>query len=162
MIRRRCGSRCYDISRTSCRQTMSDEVGGLRTSRHHISHMYASSHTSAFRTVTFMCLTALREHCMPPTRKMAVCYIDKVAEREGRFPAGLAGPCSSLLALCRTFISHSSAIDGKVPGISREDGSDEPSEHMCFASGNIRARWHGMQQAPDVVSRPELEQECAR
>lgn len=44
----------------------------------------------------------------------------------------------------------------------REDGSDEPSEHMCFASGNIRARWHGMQQAPDVVSRPELEQECAR
>lgn len=41
----------------------------------------------------------------------------------------------------------------KVPGILREDGSDEPSEHMCFASGNIRARWHGMQQAPDVVSR---------
>lgn len=49
---------------------------------------------------------------MPPTQKMAVCYIETVAEREGRFPAGLASLCSSLLALCRTFISHSLAIDG--------------------------------------------------
>lgn len=162
MIRRRCGSRCYDISRTSCRQTMNDEVGSLRNSRHHMSHMYASSHTSTFRTVTCMCLTALREHCMPPTQKMAVCYIETVAEREGRFPAGLASPCSSLWHFVAPLYRIRRLSMAKVPGILREDGSDEPSEHMCFASGNIRARWHGMQQAPDVVSRPELEQECAR